>query len=56
MIIIELRNSTALGNGLTGLPTRKEGFSGGEFHLSFPTNTANYQMFDASKYVLGTCF
>ena len=38
MIIIELWNSTALGNRLTGLPHNKEGFSGGEICLSIPTN------------------
>ena len=40
MIIIELRDSTALGNQLTGLPHSKEGFSVGEICLSFPTNPA----------------
>ena len=40
MIITELQDSAALGNRLTGLPQNKEGFSGGEICLSFPTNTA----------------
>ena len=39
-IMIITAGSTAFDNQLTGLPHNKEGFSGGEFRLYFPTNTA----------------
>ena len=53
---VVLASSTALGNRLTGLPHNKEGFLGGEFRLSFQKIRQLYQMFDASKYVLGPYF
>ena len=56
MIIIELQNSTALGNWLTGLPHNKEGFSGGEFCLSFPTNTAKVSSVWCLEIRAGTLF
>ena len=56
MISIELRNSTALGNRLTGLSHNKEGFSGGKFHLHFPTNTATISNVWCLKICAGTLF
>ena len=52
MIIIELRNSTELGNQLTGLPHNKEAYRVESFVYLFRQIWQRYQMFDASKYVL----
>ena len=56
MIIIELQNSTALGNGLTGLPHNEPAAGDVSFVYLFRQIRQQYQMFDALKYVLGPCF
>ena len=53
MIFTELRNSTALGNRLAGLPHNKEASRVVSFVYLFRQSRQRYQMFDASKYVLG---
>ena len=51
-----LRDSTALGNRLTGLPNNKEGFSGGDFCLYFPTNPAMISNVWCLEIYAGTLF
>ena len=56
MVLTELRNTTALGNRLTGLPHNKPAAGEVSFVYLFRQSQQRYQMFDALKYVLGPCF
>ena len=55
MIFTELRNSTALGNRLTGLPHNKPAAEEVSFVYLFQQSQQRYHMSDALKYVLGPC-